>query len=297
MPRRSCPDRNPTCTGAVLAPALLAAAGLLLAASLAVAAPQQFVIISDTQNIEGVDRMLREIIQLNPPFIISVGDVPSAFDPRVDLFRRLRESGIPIHIAMGNHDGGTKGAVRSCLPPYPFNDEVDPALRFVVENKYYYSFNRGGIHFVIVDTNASADDGEQESQWLEADLVRHVNNPKKYPTLLFMHNPAWMIGKDARTGSPLYRVLAAYPDQHTVRAAFAGDTHNGKHYPAEETLAIPLYSLYPSAPFGNATHTEYIVTTVAPKAITFERKAILDEGRGKDFVIQPVKGEFGSLDK
>lgn len=275
--------------------AVACAAGIFARGAVAADAPNQFVIISDTQGIEGVDRMTREIIRLAPPFAVCVGDMPSAFDPRVDFFRRLREANIPIHIAMGNHDGGTKIAVRSCLPPYPFNDEVDPALRFGVENKYYYSFNRGGIHFVIVDT-CTADD-EQHIRWLEEDLIRHVNNPKKYPTLLFMHYPDWMIGKDAQNGGPIYRVLAAHPDKHTVKAAFAGHTHIGEHYPPEETLGIPLYSLYLSAPFGDGTHTEYIVATVAPDAITFERKAILDEGRGKDFVIQPVKGEFGRLDK
>jgi len=275
--------------------AVICAFTVFLRGAMAKDAPNQFVIISDTQNIEGVDQMTREIIGLAPPFVIAVGDMPSGFDPRPDLFRRLREANIPIHIAMGNHDGGTRIAVRSSLPPYPFNDAVDPALRFVVENKYYYSFNRGGIHFVIVDTCTA--DAEQETKWLEADLIRHVNNPKKHPTLLFMHYPDWMIGKDARTGGPVYRVLAAHPDNHTVKAAFAGHTHTGKHYPPEETLGIPLYSLYPSAPFGKDTHTEYVVATIAPKAITFERKAILDEGRGKDFVIHPVKGEFGGLDK
>lgn len=278
-----------------MALAVACAAGVFVRGAAAADASNQFVIISDTQNIEGVDRMTREIIELAPSFAVAVGDVPSGFDDRVDFFRRLREANIPIHIAMGNHDGGTKMAVRSCLPPYPFNDEVDPALRFVVENKYYYSFNRGGIHFVILDTCTA--DMEQHIQWLEADLIRHLNNPKKYPTLLFMHYPDWMMGKDAGTGGPVYRVLAANPGKHTVKAAFAGHTHDGKHYPSEETLGIPLYTLYPSAPFGDATHTEYVVATVTPNAITFERKAILDEGRGKDFVIQPVTGAFARLDK
>jgi len=267
--------------------------GWLSAAGLCGAAINQFVILSDTQNIEGVDRMTREIIDLSPPFVVAVGDVPSSFDPRVRHFQRLREAGIEIHIAMGNHDRGPKAALRSHLPPYPFNGEVDPVLRFVVENKYYYSFNRGGIHFCVVDT--CTDDKEQEFAWLEADLVRHVNNPQHYPTLVFMHYPEWMLNQGQGKVGPIYRILSEHPDEHTVKAAFAGHTHKGNRYPPEQTLGIPFYTLYPSAPFGGDVHTEYIIAAVHPDRIVFERRVVLDDGKSGDFVIDPVEGEFESL--
>jgi hypothetical protein len=275
--------------------AFLVLAGTMLPAAVALGAPNRFVILSDTQRIEGLDQLTREVIDLAPPFVVSVGDVPSAFDPQVDHFRRLREAGIEIHIAMGNHDRGPKSLVRSHLPPYPLNAEVDPMLRFAVENKYYYSFNRGGIHFVIVDT--CTDDREQEIAWLEADLIHHVNNPDRLPALLFMHYPEWMLGKDGQTGGPVYELLARYPDRHTVKAAFAGHTHKGKCYPLEETLGIPLYTLYPSAPFGDDQHTEYVIATIEPDEIRFERRVVLDDGKSADFVIQPVQGRFTRLDE
>jgi len=265
------------------------------AIALCAGGPNQFVILSDTQRIEGVDQLTREVIDLAPPFVVSVGDVPSAFDPRVRHFYRLREAGIEIHIAIGNHDEGVRPLLQSCLPPYPFNSEVDPILRYAVDNKYYYSFNRGGIHFCIIDT--CTHDTEAEIAWLEADLVQHVNNPNRYPTLLFMHYPDWMLGDENGTGGPVYQVLSRHPDQHTVKAAFAGHTHQGKRYPSEQTLGIPFYTLYPSAPFGAALHTEYVLATVHPDRITFERRVILDNGKRGDFVIEPVEGTFGPLKK
>jgi hypothetical protein len=270
--------------------AILLLVNLLAGAS--ASSTNKFVIISDTQNIDGVDQMCREIIDLKPPFVICVGDMPSALDPRVGLFRRLREAGIEVHNAMGNHDGGVKAAFRQALPPYPMNSEIDWTMRFVVEGKFYYSFNRGGIHFVIVDT--CTDDKEAEYKWLEDDLIHHVNNPNKYPTILFMHYPEWMLKSDSG-GGPIYQILASHPNEHTVKYSFAGHTHKLIPYPPEQTLGIPHYALYPSAPFGESVHTEYIIATVEPDKITFTRKAVLDKGWDKDFVFPPMLGKFKDL--
>ena len=272
-------------------------AGILLAAVLLVRSgaaaagddANVFVIVSDTQNIDGVCEMTEALIALNPFFVVSLGDVPSAFDPKVNHFQRLREAGIDVHIAMGNHDRGPKRRVRSNLPPFPLQRVVDPVLRFSVENKYYYSFNAGGIHFCIVDTCTA--DKAAHIQWLEDDLVHHVNNPRRLPTLLFMHYPEWML-----RGGPIYQILAAHPEAHTVKAAFAGHTHLGINYPLEDTLGIPHYATYPSAPFGTMLHTEVLVVRVQPDTIVFERKAVLDHGEGKEFFIRPVKGSFSSLE-
>lgn len=250
--------------------------------------PNLFVILSDTQNIDGVDRMTEEVIALDPPFVVSLGDVPSAFDPRVNHFQRLREAGIEVHIAMGNHDRGPKRIVRSSLPPFPLNSIVDPVLRFSVENKYYYSFNAGGIHFCIIDTCTA--DKEEHARWLEEDLIHHANNPDRLPTLLFMHYPEWML-----EGGPVHRILARHPAGHTVKASFAGHTHLGINYPLERTLGIPHYATYPSAPFGAMLHTEYIIARVTPREIVFERTPVMDHGEGKDFSIRPVTGVFSNL--
>jgi len=237
--------------------------------------------------------MTREIIELDPPFVIAVGDVPSAFDPRVRFFERLREAGIDVHIALGNHDGGVRPHLVSDLPPAPYSREVNPILRFGVENKYYYSFNRGGIHFVIADT--STDNREGHYEWLVEDLAKHANNPERLPALIFMHYPSWMLESESPDGDPIHRVLTEYPDAHTLRAGFAGHTHKGNAYPLEESAGIPLYTLYPSAPFGSDTHTEYVIATVHPDAISFERKVVLEGGGSDSFEIRPVRGEFGSL--
>ena len=275
-------------SGRTASPLLFLALVLCLGTARHADDPNIFVILSDTQNIDGVCGMTEEIIALNPPFVISLGDVPSGFDPRVNHFQRLREAGIDVHIAMGNHDRGPKRIVRSNLPPFPLNSIVDPILRFSVENRYYYSFNAGGIHFCIVDTCTA--DKEQHARWLEDDLIRHVNNPGRLPTLLFMHYPEWML-----EGGPIHQILAGHPDKHTVKASFAGHTHCGIAYPLDDTLGVPHYATYPSAPFGTMLHTEYIIARVGPDRIAFERRPVMDRGEGRDFFIRPITGDFSSV--
>jgi hypothetical protein len=268
---------------------LAAIIALLAAPGHGEARSSQFVIISDTQNIDGVDQMVREIIALHPPFVIGVGDMPSLFGPP-DAWRRLREAGIEVHNAMGNHDGGTKVQLRSGLPPWLSNSIVDQTQRYSVDNEYYYSFNYWGIHFCIVDT--CTDDANAETQWLEDDLGRDVNNPSRFPTLVFFHYPEWLEKQEGHAAGPIYKVLEKYKDTHTVKAAFNGHTHLGRNVPLDETLGIPQYWLFPSAPFGTSQHTEYIVATVEPDRITFDRKVIFDHGGADALTIQPVIGRF-----
>ena len=265
------------------------ALGLLLCGA-CFAGANQFVMIADIQNdVTGLDQMASEIIAVHPPFLIALGDQPTSFDPRANFFQRIREGGTEIHISMGNHDGGTRSELRQTLPPFPFNSEVAPT-RFVVDNKYYYSFNRGGIHFVIVDTSGGTAD---QIEWLENDLIRHANNPNKYPALLFMHEIGWML-----KNGPIYRMLAEHPTEHTVKAGFGGHSHVGENFPLEESNGIPCCTLFASARFGSQNQTEYVIATVGPDKITFERKIVLDDGKGRDFQIAPISGgPFTSLEK
>jgi hypothetical protein len=272
-----------------LAPCLAMIVVLVVAAGCVEAGPSQFVIISDTQNIDGVDKMVREIIDLHPPFVIGVGDMPSLFGPP-DAWRRLREAGIEVHNAMGNHDGGVKHQLRYGLPPWQSTSVIDQIQRFAVDNKFYYSFNHWGIHFCIVDT--CTDDVNAEIEWLEDDLGRHVNNPSRFPTLVFFHYPEWLAKEEGRGPGPIHRVLEKYKGTHTVKAAFNGHTHMGRNVPLEATLGVPQYWLFPSAPFGASVHTEYVVATVEPDQVSFERRIIFDAGMADVFTIHPITGRF-----
>jgi len=266
------------------------------------------VIVSDLHPthaiIDQLDRLTREVLEIRPAFVVQLGDVGNDSFPGESVwqmkvidaaFRRWREAGIEIHVAVGNHDvPADKPGVAvlkrnwfaSQLPPYPMNAQLDadkhPEIwkRYCLEGKHYYAFTWRGVHFVIMDSENITD---HQLAWLEAVLCRHEGNPSRYPTLVFAHDPHVMTGDRGHISRPLYRILEKCPDGHCVQAVFGGDFHYAQYWPPEENLGAHVYAV-PASVLNFAIHhpqepayTEYIIATVTEDEIAFEPKPI---GRG-----------------
>ncbi len=121
---------------------------------------------------------------------------------------------------------------------------------------YDYSFNRGGIHFTIIDSNVMppkpdwpADRVQRERprweahlQWMKDDLCGHANNPRRLPTLVFLHHPEYLTGDRGMESRPLGRVLEECPTEHTVKAAFGGHWHTGANLSPKWNPGIRVYA-------------------------------------------------------
>ncbi|HUV05473.1 MAG TPA: metallophosphoesterase family protein, partial [Armatimonadota bacterium] len=249
-----------------------------------------------------VTRLQNEVLALHPGFVICAGDVggdmiPGGTEEEIrildEAFKKWRQAGTEIYIAVGNHDvPSTKPDVTqikmdwfcSQVPPYPMNSMLDASVNPDVYDRFYnhgqrwYSFNWRNIHFVIMDSNdvVAGDISSAQRQWLVNDLCFHTNNPWHFPTLVFVHNPDWMTGEHGSTIRPLYNILAQYPSKHTVKAVFGGHHHCGTNYPPENNLGIQVYTVpYTVHPIDYAECTmEYVVATVGESAITFLKKVV-----------------------
>ncbi|HPD31331.1 MAG TPA: metallophosphoesterase [Phycisphaerae bacterium] len=281
---------------------------VLVLGTLCSADAHRFVIVSDLHPthaiIDQLDRLTREVLEIRPAFVVQLGDVGNDSFPGESVwqmkvidaaFRRWREAGIEIHVAVGNHDvPADKPGVAvlkrnwfaSQLPPYPMNAQLDadkhPEIwkRYCLEGKHYYAFTWRGVHFVIMDSENITD---HQLAWLEAVLCRHEGNPSRYPTLVFAHDPHVMTGDRGHISRPLYRILEKCPDGHCVQAVFGGDFHYAQYWPPEENLGAHVYAV-PASVLNFAIHhpqepayTEYIIATVTEDEIAFEPKPI---GRG-----------------
>lgn len=122
--------------------------------------------------------------QVRPDFVVNLGDCIEDESPEADLERYracldvLGSAGVELVNVAGNHD-------RIHLD--------DATLRRVWglsgEGVLYRSFDRGGVHFVVLATTETKDvsvriDGEQLA-WLEADLASTT-----HPTIVLMHHSA-----------------------------------------------------------------------------------------------------------
>jgi hypothetical protein len=307
----------------------VALVSLAALASASWAAPNQFVILSDIHpnrdprgggRIAQMASLTQQLLQLRPAFVVQLGDFCGDPGPEPDLsrlehgvqiFHRLREAGIDVYPVMGNHDIEGDSKIRFlCAHDPPFNPELDPTLNRLVydrwcrDHRYWYSFDRGGIHFVIVDSNARVEErsrGPGESRWdavqsfLARDLCQVQDSGDRLPTLVFVHNPHYMIGKSKHYETrPLYRVLTKCPD-HTVAAVFGGDWHRYQYFAPEENLGVHTYATPPSI-HEPVNHPEYIVATVNPDRITFSTVDSIAGGPGTSgAVYHPIPGRFTSL--
>jgi 3',5'-cyclic AMP phosphodiesterase CpdA len=159
-----------------------------------------FVQISDTHigfNKEAnpdVDGTLMRTIDLvngmseQPALILHTGDItqlskPAEFDAAQQMFSRLRTT--EMHTVPGEHD-----LVDATVTEY--------FSRFgkASDNKGYYSFDHGGVHFVALinvlqfKPGGLGALGPDQLAWLEADLKGRTSST---PIVVFAHMPLWTI--------------------------------------------------------------------------------------------------------
>jgi hypothetical protein len=222
----------------------------------------RFVIVGDrTGSPEpGLMRQaFREINQLCPEFVISVGDLIDGYgdDPAT------------IHQLWNEFDGEV-AALKSPFVYLPGNHDIWSATsRGIYEARYgptYRSFNYRGLHFISLDTEETDAQGRPAKRisgtqlaWLRDDLALYRDARQ---ILIFMHRPIWEQGS----------LDAVYPLLPVGRVhIFAGHDHR---YSLEYINGIP----------------HVIVSAVA--GVMTERESV-ESGNFRHYVFATVRG--GSL--
>jgi hypothetical protein len=143
---------------------------------------------------------LEELRSLGPSFVISTGDLVlesnEADAESIDRWMRFylertRATGLRFYETIGNNEiAGTRNPDFGLgSPGYGkalFREHFGPT---------YYSFDRGGLHFIALDTHELVDPededwsftslGDEVRAWLEADLAQHAGRP----TVVLNHEP------------------------------------------------------------------------------------------------------------
>lgn len=153
-----------------------------------------FVVINDTHvgpgEMRGLDTAMLRLKDQNPDFIAFTGDLTrgqgESESTKRDSFKTLVEAAQkaqrPFYLGMGNTD--------MVLVP-----DGDPTRVFRESTKTspYYSFESGGVHFVMLYTEKPKPSrlgtiSEQQLKWLQADLEAME---KGTPVVLFGHHPLY----------------------------------------------------------------------------------------------------------
>ncbi|MDF0717134.1 calcineurin-like phosphoesterase family protein [Muricauda sp. 334s03] len=165
--------------------------------------------------------IIKTIKELNDPNTFGVGCGDLIFD-QLDLFKdynqAIKETDIPFFQVVGNHDMdlGTRSDEFSTTT---FNRLFGPT---------YYSFNRGEIHYVVLDDVFFTGVGkeyigyitENQLSWLEQDLS-YIE--KGQTVVVCTHIP---VASGVKNKEHLYELLAPY-NVHIL----SGHTHQNTNYP------------------------------------------------------------------
>ena len=223
---------------------------------LAVGADITFAVIGDTrpggkgQYSAALASLAADMAGQRPLFVIGTGDYIDGADNEAQVryqyqgfFRAIQPlqafGRVPVALAPGNHD--ILGSARN------------QGIFLEYFNGLHYSFNSGGFHFVILDTEEPGQSGRiagKQLAWLKQDLAAHRDSGL---TFVALHQPLFPV--DGHIGSSLDKhpgerdALHALFVREGVDCVFAGHEHlfrrstrDGVDYVITGGGGAPLYA-------------------------------------------------------
>lgn len=180
----------------------------------------RFAAYGDTRDGHDVHRrIVADVLSFHPALVLQTGDLVhhggaadewKIFD---DITADMRRQ-VPYYPARGNHDVSPAG--------YYEQRVTQPALS---GNKLYYSFEKGNLHFVSIDTQQPLGPDSEQGRWLEKDLAQAQAAGRFI--IPFFHKAIFSIGPhaDEKDVLALKPILHPLFQRHGVRLAFEGHDH------------------------------------------------------------------------
>ncbi|KAJ4728474.1 Purple acid phosphatase [Melia azedarach] len=183
--------------------------------------PKRIAIVGDLGLTYNTTSTISHLISNKPDLVLLVGDVTYAnlyltngtgsdcyscsfsqtpihetYQPRWDYWGRYMQSlvsKIPMMVVEGNHEieqqaGNQTFAAYSSRFAFPSEESGS-------SSSFYYSFNAGGIHFIMLGAYISYDKSSEQYKWLEKDLA--IVERSVTPWLVAAWHPPWYSSYEA----------------------------------------------------------------------------------------------------
>lgn len=211
--------------------------------------PLRFVVYGDVRGGHRVhQRIVGAILREAPDFVLATGDLVLRGSDEADwqkFFSIARQllSGVPYYPVAGNHDMGRAGDERRRMNEM-FALWPGPSDRPAAG--HWYSFDVGGVHFVMLDSNAYG--AAKQLRWLERDLAA-ARRRKVRAIFATAHDGPYSRGlhRGNRKAAQLYAPLLA---RYKVTMLFSGHDHlyqrgvvKGLPYIVSGGGGAPLYNI------------------------------------------------------
>ena len=177
-------------------------------------------VYGDSQHDKAAHRkIVQRIASFKPSAVFRVGDIVNdGNDP--DLWKQFKDISKPLlsttvyYPALGNHERNS-----------PLYFDTFRSLN----GRRWYSVDRDGIHFIVLDSNSSLRQESEQYNWLASDL-RSVKEDIKYKIALF-HHPLFGVGEGhVADEKGLKPVLLPLFREYGVSAVFSGHEHSYQRY-------------------------------------------------------------------
>ena len=221
---------------------------------------------------ESVDKMNECVGLMNEQkvdFLIELGDFKDQNTPSVEektvsylqaIERSFQKFNGPTYHVLGNHD-------MDSISKKQFLDNVTNTD--VPSGSTYYSFDRKGFHFIVLDAEFLADGtaydhgnyqwneayvSEAELEWLRKDLAG-----SRLPSIVFAHQQLGGLGMtDIKNAGDVRKILQ---ESGKVLAGFDGHNHSGGHNIIE---GIHYYTLKAMVEGSGSENSSYAIVEIAP---------------------------------
>jgi len=178
------------------------------------------VIYGDSQHNTQIQRKLvQTILSFKPSIVFRVGDLvddgnnPELWEAFNDIHGPLLNT-TEYFPALGNHE------YDSLL----YSDNF-----LFLDYRRWYSVNRMGIHFIVLDSNSQLNPGSEQYEWLKSVLV-DSKEEIKFKIVIF-HHPIFDTGARHKSDEKnLKHILLPLFEQYGISAVFSGHSHNYQRF-------------------------------------------------------------------
>lgn len=176
------------------------------------------IIYGDTRTNHAIhQKIVNRIMENNPDVVFHAGDLVGnglnpedwvIFNKITDGLRKTAE----VYPTLGNHEKSS---------PLYFKNFNLP------NNGRWYSLDRAGIHFIILDSNSVLNTGSEQYRWLE-DNLKSVDKKTKFVIVIF-HHPIFSSTRSHADVKGLKHITSLL-ERYSVNIVFSGHAHNYERF-------------------------------------------------------------------
>ncbi|MCX5784463.1 MAG: metallophosphoesterase [Elusimicrobia bacterium] len=232
-------------------------------------------------------KIVAGILRWKPAAVFHVGDFVGK-DKNLNEWARFREITAELRNktdffpARGNHEGNGKNYFRQLEIP---------------GNKKWYSLDRNGINFIILDSESALGKGSEQYNWLAAQLS--TSSGKNLFTAVIMHIPVFTSGKHG-SDRELAASLVPLFEKYGVDIVFAGHDHDyerlykdGVCYIVTGGGGAPLYDLKKKNPYSQLFLKKYNYCVLSVSEDGLSINVFDEENKRLDSFIVPKRKARG----